>query len=371
MKVKYFLSGLFFALAAMTITSCDTDRDDNPILNTDNMTTDFKLNKPAYADQLIDLATSSTVNFTWSQPNYGITLATIYSFQLSLSENFTDAVLDAEGNETTPASYADLSGSFVTVSGGISASAINRAILVLTGWEEESQVPASLPVYLRCKAVLAATNVPAVYSNVVKINVVPSFKVTSSYEEFIYQIGDDSDGWSIVHPLRSAVEDDVFNGVYTGFAYLNTEFKFRSHEDSWDAPDWGAGADAGTIEAQAGNITVPAPGFYKMVVDMENMTYALTPISTIGVVGPAQEGGWDSDTDMTYNIETGAWEVEMNLAADELKFRANDDWAINWGGDPTDLTQDGPNIAIDAAGKYKIQLFIKYDGAHSVVFTKL
>ena len=298
MKVKYFLSGLFFALAAMTITSCDTDRDDNPILNTDNMTTDFKLNKPAYADQLIDLATSSTVNFTWSQPNYGITLATIYSFQISLSENFTDAVLDAEGTETTPASYADLSGSFVTV------------------------------------------------------------------------IGDDS-GWATVHPLRSAVEDDAFTGVYTGFAYLNTEFKFRSHEDSWDAPDWGAGADAGTIEAQAGNITVPAPGFYKMVVDMENMTYALTPISTIGVVGPAQEGGWDSDTDMTYNIETGAWEVEMNLAADELKFRANDDWAINWGGDPTDLTQDGPNIAIDAAGKYKIQLFIKYDGAHSVVFTKL
>lgn len=368
--MKYFLSSLFIALAALTITSCDSDRDDNPILNTDNMTTEFVLNTPAYAAQLIDLATSESVNFTWSQPNYGMTLATIYSFQMSLNGEFTDAVVDAEGNETTPASYADLSGSFTTVSGSLKASVVNNAVLSLAGWEEENQVPASIPVYFRCKATLADNDIPAVYSNVVKINVVPSFKKTSSYAEFIYAIGDDS-SWSTVHPLRSAVEDDIFTGVYTGFAYLNTEFKFRSHEDSWDAPDWGAAAEEGTLEAQASNILVPAPGFYKMVVDMENLTYVLTPITTIGVVGPAQAGGWSDDTDMTYNSETGAWEVEIDLAADELKFRANDAWDINWGGDVDGLTQDGANIAIDVAGRYKIELYITYEGAHKVVFTKL
>ena len=108
-----------------------------------------------------------------------------------------------------------------------------------------------------------------------------------------------------------------------------------------------------------------------MVVDMENLTYVLTPITTIGVVGPAQAGGWSDDTDMTYNSETGAWEVEIDLAADELKFRANDAWDINWGGDVDGLTQDGANIAIDVAGRYKIQLYITYEGAHKVVFTKL
>ncbi|MBR5655690.1 MAG: SusE domain-containing protein [Prevotella sp.] len=370
MKAKYFLSGLFFAMGALMITSCDSDREDNPILDTSNMTSEFVLNTPAYAEQLTDLATSSNVNFTWSQPNYGMTLATVYAFQLSVDGTFTDAVFDEEGNEITPASYVDLSGSFQTVSGSLSASAINRAIIALENWEEESQVPASMLVYFRCKATLADNSIPAVYSNVVKINVVPSFKVTSSYEEFVYAIGDDS-GWATVHPLRSAVEDDIFNGVYTGFAYLNAEFKFRSHEDSWDAPDWGAGSEDGKLEAQAGNLIVPAPGFYKMEMSLVDLTYSLTPINTIGVVGPAQEGGWNDDTDMTYNPETGAWEVEMDLAADELKFRANDDWAINWGGDINDLTQDGPNIAIDAAGKYKIQLYITYEGAHKVVFTKL
>lgn len=370
MKMKCFLSSLFIAIAAMTITSCDSDREDNPILNTDNMTTEFVLNRPAYAENLIDLATSSNVNFSWSQPNYGMTLATIYSFQMSLSEDFTDAVVDAEGNETTPASYTDLSGSFTNVNGSLSASAINRAIVALAGWEEESQVPASMPIYFRCKAKLADNDIPAVYSNIVKINVVPSFKVTSSYAEFVYAIGDDS-GWATVHPLRSAVEDDVFTGVYTGFAYLNTEFKFRSHEDSWDAPDWGTGGEDGKLEAQAGNLIVPEPGFYQMVMNMEELTYSLTPITTIGVVGPAQAGGWDSDTDMTYNPETGAWEVEIELAADMLKFRANDAWTINWGGEIDNLTQDGADIAIDVAGKYKIQLFITYEGAHKAVFTKL
>ena len=370
MKAKYFLSGLFFALGALLMTSCDSDRDDNPILDLSNMTNEFVLNTPAYAEQLTDLATSSNVNFTWSQPNYGMTLATTYAFQLSVDGTFNDAVLDADGNEVTPATYADLSGSFRTVTGAISAAAINRAIISLENWEDESDVPASMPVFFRCKATLADAAVPAVYSNVVKINVVPSFKVTTSYEEFVYAIGDDS-GWAIVHPLRSAVEDDAFTGVYTGFAYLNAEFKFRSHEDSWDAPDWGAGDEDGKLAAQAGNLAVPAPGFYKMVMSLVDLTYSLTPISTIGVVGPAQAGGWGDDTDMTYNSETGAWEVEIDLAADELKFRANDDWAINWGGDINDLTQDGANIAIDAAGRYKIQLYISYEGAHKAVFTKL
>ena len=361
---------MFIAVAALTMTSCDSDRDDNPILNTDNMTTEFVLNTPAYAAQLIDLATSENVNFSWSQPNYGMTLATIYSFQMSLTGEFTDAVVDAEGNETTPASYADLAGSFTTVSGGIAGKVVNNAILTLAGWEEESQVPASIPVYFRCKAKLADNNIPVVYSNVVKLTVVPSFKKVSSFEEFIYAIGDDS-SWATVHPLISGEEDGLFTGVYTGFAYLNTEFKFRSHENSWDAPDWGVGEGEGTLAAQAGNISVPAPGFYQMVADLDQMTYVLTPITSVGVVGPAQAGGWGEDTDMTYNPETGAWEIEITLDAAEMKFRANDAWDINWGGDINGLTQDGANIAIDAAGKYKIELYLSYNGAHKAVFTKL
>jgi len=60
---------------------------------------------------------------------------------------------------------------------------------------------------------------------------------------------------------------------------------------------------------------------------------------------------------MTYNQETGAWEATIDLAADEIKFRANDGWDINWGGDTENLTEGGDNIKIAEAGTYFIQLF--------------
>jgi hypothetical protein len=99
------------------------------------------------------------------------------------------------------------------------------------------------------------------------------------------------------------------------------------------------------------------PGFYRAEINLAAMTYAMTPISTIGIIGPAQTGGWDTDTDMTYNQETRAWEATIELAADEIKFRANDGWDINWGGDTENLTEGGANIKIAEAGTYFIQLF--------------
>ena len=99
------------------------------------------------------------------------------------------------------------------------------------------------------------------------------------------------------------------------------------------------------------------PGFYRAEVNLAAMTYQLTPIATIGIVGPAQAGGWDADTDMTYNKETRAWEATIELAADEFKFRANDGWDINWGGSFDNLKQNGDNLKIAEAGTYFIQFF--------------
>jgi hypothetical protein len=178
-----------------------------------------------------------------------------------------------------------------------------------------------------------------------------------NFAQYIWQAGN-GNGWgSPAAPLYSSEGD----GKYTGFMYLDGEFKFRSGEDNWNAPDWGTGGSEGTLAEQAGNLSAPA-GYYKVEADLAAMTYALTPITTIGIVGPAQAGGWSDDTDMTYNKDTGAWEATIELAADELKFRANDGWDINWGGDDVDnLTQGGPNLKIAEAGTYFVQLFALCD----------
>ncbi|MNY52752.1 hypothetical protein D3C86_1884530 [compost metagenome] len=48
--------------------------------------------------------------------------------------------------------------------------------------------------------------------------------------------------------------------------------------------------------------------------------------------------------------------MTVNLTVGELKFRMNDDWIINIGGELSSLQQDGANIAIATAGKYDIEL---------------
>ena len=140
-------------------------------------------------------------------------------------------------------------------------------------------------------------------------------------------------------------------------------FKFTGAFNSWDEGNYGTGAInddglSGTLIDDGGSGNVLAtPGFYKAEVNLAEMTYQLTPITGIGLIGPAQAGGWDTDTDLTYNPETRAWEGTIELAADEFKFRANDGWDINWGESLDNLKQDGPNLKIETAGKYFIQFF--------------
>ena len=65
--------------------------------------------------------------------------------------------------------------------------------------------------------------------------------------------------------------------------------------------------------------------------------------------------GWDNSTPMTLNAETGEWSITTELAAGNYKFRANNKWDINLGGDLNHLTYGGDNITTEA-GTYVITL---------------
>ena len=184
----------------------------------------------------------------------------------------------------------------------------------------------------------------------------------------LYMAGD-ANGWATNDYL--AGEDGVH---FTGYMYLNQNgFKFCTQPE-WKGTNYGA--DFNTA-ADAANITMTEEaGYYKVDVDLESKSYVLTPITTIGIIGSASPNGWDSDVDMTYvpyNAETkalGYWEAkDITLASGEIKFRANDDWAINWGGDVNALTQGGGNISVDA-GTYDIKLYAWANGYAKCVMTK-
>lgn len=97
--------------------------------------------------------------------------------------------------------------------------------------------------------------------------------------------------------------------------------------------------------------------------NIANLTYNLTPITTIGVIGSFPGTNWGSDeAKLTYNNATGAWEGRCTIPDGvKFKFRANDSWDINWGGDLNNLSYDGGDMSI-AAGTYFIQLYITYEG---------
>lgn len=169
----------------------------------------------------------------------------------------------------------------------------------------------------------------------------------------LYMAGD-ANGWNQIDYLSS--EDGVH---FTGYMYLNQNgFKFCTQKD-WKGTNYG-GAFFG--ESEDNIMMTQEAGFYQVDVDLSARTYTLSPFS-IGIIGNATPSGWASDTDMTYNPTERCWEIKgVELTDGEMKFRANDDWALSWGGELDNLTtQNGPNIAV-AAGTYDIKLYIDWEG---------
>ena len=178
------------------------------------------------------------------------------------------------------------------------------------------------------------------------------------FNEFIYEIGNES-SWSEPHPLYG-------NGLgqYAAIIYLDGEFKFKPNKDNWDG-DWekvSGDATGGTLTADGGsNVDGVAPGYYYVQVDLKEMTYKITPVNSISIIGSVR-GSWDTDVDMTYNDMLKCWEARETLNAGEFKFRLNHDWGINWGGTLDELTQDGANLQLAADGPYIIRLYLNGEG---------
>ncbi len=148
-----------------------------------------------------------------------------------------------------------------------------------------------------------------------------------------------------------------FDFKYNGFVYFgedNTEFKFTT-ERNWDGPAYGDGGD-GTLSSDGGNLVASEAGMYKIDVDLSGSPVYSMVKTEWGLVGDATEGGWDNSTPMTYDPETALWTVTTTLGTGEFKFRANDGWDINLGGDINNLSFGADNIPVTEEGTYEISL---------------
>lgn len=153
-------SALLVVMSLFLMTACSDDNDSNPTIQSP---TEFKLNTPALQNTPIDLANSSKIMLTCSQPNYGYTASVQYTVQVATDENMTDAV---ELSETSTSAKVAINASSL-------ASALTN-IFVEKG-KTEADFPMDVKAYFRLKANIVTSNGNVVegteiLSNVVSLN---------------------------------------------------------------------------------------------------------------------------------------------------------------------------------------------------------
>ncbi len=180
-------------------------------------------------------------------------------------------------------------------------------------------------------------------------------------------------GWDNETPLtKSATNPDLWRGVVV---LIDGEVKFRAN-NSWDVNWGGSEFPSGTGVPGGDNIAATA-GEYIVTFNTATLAYTFLEVvdyGTVGLIGSATPGGWDTDTPMNKDAaDKTIWKIRVKMVDGEAKFRADNDWAVNWGG--TDFPegiaeQDGPNLQVpagdyfvdfnSATGAYKFTAVVEY-----------
>lgn len=192
--------------------------------------------------------------------------------------------------------------------------------------------------------------------HMIKVNMYElTYSVALTIEQ-LYTPGD-ANGWSQTASQIIPTSNYI---NYKGYAHISGSFKFTS-EPNWDGVNYGqAKDDAGQIiegslstDGGAGNLSVSADALYWCQVNLANLTYTTTEITSLGIIGDFN--GWAGQDNLSPSADFLIWSGTVTLDGGGWKFRANDNWDINLGGDLDNLTLDGSNIPSEA-GTYTITL---------------
>lgn len=394
---KIFLSALLLLGGLCAFTSCEDDNDSNPVVQTPKT---FVLNTPAYAGELVDLASSESLHFTWSQPDYGFPVVASYYLQLSTTGNFTVSVAEAEADETGEkvADYIQGDAGWTSCKMDAPAADIAKMLQQLCQWNKDA-VPEVQDVYVRILANIpvsggAAAPVYPIVSNPVKIQVSPYYvELKDAPIEMWYLIGacigDGSWGGDVgkaVIPMSTvagyAYDKATGKGELTFTGYLTTAgFKLVQVPGAWDA-QWGQGAAFGEYlknDGGSGNITVPADGYY--TISLNTMTDELSivkadvnpPLYTEMYIA-GDFNGWAETANPMRAVNTAVtnnhiWAYDLNATtgATTAKF-LQPGWSPNWGATefPYGIgVGNGPNIPVEA-GNYVV-IFNDLDGSYQFI----
>jgi hypothetical protein len=280
-----------------------------------------------------------TITFTWSEADYGMPLGILYTLQVAKAGTSFAKAVDVIGvnSPTVTLKYSEFNTKMVAL-------------------EANMEQPNSIE--MRVKATVPNSAAATVYSNPVTMNVTPY-----TAKDFVYLVGA-FNGWNVgAAPAMNRNLPGLKYEYYLNLTAGNLEFKVVPQQGSWNNDIGNDPANNGKLLVTGeNNMSVTAPGFYRVNVDLTSMEWS-TLATTWGVIGGFNN--WGGDQAMTYDAVNGVFTTTFDItAATEFKFRANAGWSLNYGDTGADgkLDDGGANIVIGAAGNYTITLNLNPTG---------
>ena len=383
MKKLNILAGLFLGIGLSLFTACEDDNDSNPIVQQPDT---FELNTPALSGNVYDLEKSSYIQLTYKQPDYGYTAAVTYYAQVSMTDKWNDATEESE------ATYVELNGNSSTCEFGVETSQIDRAIMQLGGYDEETVPKEAVKIYIRLRATL--TSGYQCYSNSIALSVFPYYMpVVNAEPEIWYLVGDCiGDGtWGNDGPGNigvslipmSIVDGYEYNAttgqgeiIFTGYFLAGKGFKLIKTPGSWDN-QWGNSSAAGIDspvknDGGSSNLQVATSGYYSIKLNTATDVLTIEAVEAPDVYHIMMQGDFNGWTDVAMSpvnavegMNNHVWKYELDATSGDTtaKFKVGpgeggsaDGWGVNWGGTsfPYGIgSNGGANISIPA-GRYNV-----------------
>lgn len=310
------------------------------------------------------LPSNPALTVSWEAATYTIPVETKYDIEISATEGF-----EAPSSLATTA-QSQTYASFTTKE-------INEGV------KKIGLVPlVAQKVYFRVKSNVG-TNDLVQTSNVTSVMITPYLASPTYTYTDLYLVGDATAGaWdnaatnTSMYPLMKTSESSKY--TYTGF-FKTGGFKLVRDKGQWD-PQWGLGGAPGVLsqDGGSGNIPVTADGYYKLTVDNSALTYTFVAVTAptttyaeISIIGTSTDG---ADIELTKStFDPHVWTANaVTLKGGNFKFRANKDWAVNWGTNSEffgTTTNNGADIPLTSEWQYNI-VFNDSTGDYSLIPVK-
>lgn len=361
------ISKIIIAFISILAVSCNADDVDNrPVLESVSAP---EMTLPVTGKTFVlteNNADKEADLFQWTAAEYSNNVVVSYSLLM-------DAKDGDFANAQTLATTSDISQASITVK------TLNQAAIEL------GAVPGTAKMFdvkVKCSV---SGGVPMETEEIITISITAySGLVTYPFTDW-YLVGDATvAGWDNNkgnQPLfRSGVNPKLYK--YTGY-FKAGYFKVISTLGKWAPMYGGAGGNLayrGTdADADPASFNIPAAGYYTFTMNTETLSYTLvsydasaaTSYPTIGFIGSSRTGtdaGWGEDTDMVQSaFDPHIWTLTISLFDGKGKFRANNAWDVNWGGDTafSGFTANGASGGDIPVAKSKYQIYFNdLDGSY-------